>query len=76
MKIILMTAASFPGSNKITLLLLLPWGILGLPKALGLYGCFEDAILFGAGLYGTIMLIVNWKGKPYYRETRTADITE
>jgi hypothetical protein len=53
--------AAVPKISKISLVLLLPWGLLALPKALGFYDCYEDAILFLAGLYGLIILIKYWK---------------
>jgi hypothetical protein len=39
----------------------LPWALLGLPKALGMYQCYEDGILFLSGVYGVIVLAVDWK---------------
>jgi hypothetical protein len=56
-----MVVAAIPIIDRITLISLLPWGLLGLPKAMGAYDCYEDAILFMSGVYGLIMLIVNWR---------------
>jgi hypothetical protein len=50
-----------PNVDKKVYVLLLPWALLGLPKCLGVYECYEDCILFGAGVYGLIMLVKNWK---------------
>ncbi len=58
--IILVTAA-IPRTSRVTLALLLPWGLLSLPKALGMFDCCEDAILFLAGVYGLVILIIYWK---------------
>jgi len=43
---------------------------MSLPKCLGALECYEDCILFGAGVYGLIVLIKNWKaiGKDYKGE--------
>jgi hypothetical protein len=56
-----LVVAAIPKSSKLTLILLLPWGLLAIFKALGFYDCYEDAILFFAGLYGLIILIKYWK---------------
>ena len=58
--IALVTAAIPKVDNKV-FVFLLPWALLGLPKCLGVLECYEDCILFGAGLYGFIMLVKNWK---------------
>jgi hypothetical protein len=58
---IAMVAASIPNIDKKILVLLLPWAILGLPKCLGALECYEDCILFFAGVYGLIILLKNWK---------------
>jgi len=34
---------------------------MSLPKCLGALECYEDCILFGAGVYGLIVLIKNGK---------------
>jgi len=56
---IVMITAVIPNIDRKALISLLPWGLLGLPKALGMYGCYEDAILFAAGMYGLVMVVVN-----------------
>jgi hypothetical protein len=63
---IAMVTAALPRIDKKILVLLLPWALLGLPKCLGVYGCYEDCILFSAGVYGLIMFVLFWKrlGKP------------
>lgn len=55
---ILLSAAAWPALNRTILFLLIPWGILGLPKALGMYGCYEDVILFLAGVYAIAILVL------------------
>jgi hypothetical protein len=54
-------AAALPKVSRALYILLLPWALLGLPKALGMYQCYEDGILFLSGVYGVIMLAINWK---------------
>jgi hypothetical protein len=54
-------AAALPKVSRALYVLLLPWALLGLPKALGMYQCYEDGILFLSGVYGVIMLAINWK---------------
>lgn len=58
---IFMVSGAYPSLDRKVLLALLPWGLMGLPKALGAYDCYEDAFLFLAGMYGLIFLIVKWK---------------
>jgi hypothetical protein len=58
---IALLAAAAPKVSRALWILLLPWGLLGLPKALGMYQCYEDGILFAAGIYGVTMSVVNWK---------------
>lgn len=58
---IALVTAAIPKVDKKVYVLLLPWALLSLPKCLGALGCYEDCILFGAGVYGLIMLIRNWK---------------
>ena len=58
---IALMAAAIPYVERITYIFLLPWAILGLPKCLGALDCYEDCILFAAGVYGLVVLIINWK---------------
>jgi hypothetical protein len=44
--------------------LLLIWAALGLPKVFGLYDVREDTILFIAGVYSVVLIIMNWKDIP------------
>jgi hypothetical protein len=53
--------AALPKVDKKVYVLLLPWALMGLPKCLGALECYEDCILFGAGVYGLIILIRSWK---------------
>ena len=64
---IALVAAAIPRVNRKVYLALLAWALMGLPKCLGALGCYEDCILFGAGVYGLTMLIKNWKviGREY-----------
>jgi hypothetical protein len=54
-------AAAIPRVDKKVYLLLLLWALLGLPKCLGALECYEDCILFWAGVYGLVMLVKNWR---------------
>ena len=58
---IAMIAAALPKVDKKVYIMLLPWALMGLPKCLGVFQCFEDCILFASGVYGLVILIVNWK---------------
>jgi hypothetical protein len=58
---IALITAAVPRVDKKVFAVLLPWALIGLPKCLGALECYEDCILFGAGVYGLIMLIRNWK---------------
>jgi hypothetical protein len=58
---ITLMVTAIPKIDKTVYILLLPWALLGLPKALGMYDCYEDCILFAAGVYGLMMLLVNWR---------------
>ena len=58
--IALVTAAS-PRADRKILLMLMPWALAGLPKCLGALDCYEDCILFAAGVYGLVLLIWDWK---------------
>jgi hypothetical protein len=53
--------AAIPKVDKKVYIMLLPWALMGLPKCLGIYQCYEDCILFVAGVYGLVMLIANWR---------------
>jgi hypothetical protein len=57
---IALITASAPNIDKKILLLLLPWALISFPKCLGALDCYEDCILFGAGIYGLIVLVKNW----------------
>jgi hypothetical protein len=56
-----LTAAAIPRVDRKSYISLLPWALMGLPKCLGVYQCYEDCILFAAGVYGLVMLIVGWR---------------
>ena len=56
-----MVAAAAPKVDKKIYILLLPWALAGLPKCLGILDCYEDCILFAAGVYGVILLVTDWK---------------
>jgi hypothetical protein len=56
-----MVAAAAPKVDRKLYILLLPWALAGLPKCLGALDCYEDCILFAAGVYGLILLIKDWK---------------
>jgi hypothetical protein len=56
-----LVAAAAPCVDKKVFVALLPWGLLGLPKCFGALDCYEDCILFAAGVYGLIALIKNWR---------------
>ena len=58
---IALVAAAAPNVDKKVFILLLPWALLGLPKCFGALDCYEDCILFAAGVYGLVELIRNWK---------------
>ena len=58
---IALVTAAIPKVDKIVYIFLLPWAVIGLPKCLGALDCYEDCILFLAGVYGLIMLVKNWK---------------
>ena len=61
---IALVAAAAPRVDKKVFVALLPWALMGLPKCLGALVCYEDCILFAAGVYGLIVLIRNWKARP------------
>jgi hypothetical protein len=56
-----MVVAAAPEVDRKIYILLLPWALLGLPKCLGALDCYEDCILFAAGVYGLVWLIRDWK---------------
>lgn len=58
---IAMVTAASPKVDRALFILLLPWALAGLPKCLGALDCYEDCILFLAGVYGLILLIKDWK---------------
>jgi hypothetical protein len=58
---IALVATAAPSVNRKVFVLLLPWALLGLPKCFGALDCYEDCILFAAGVYGLVELIRNWK---------------
>ncbi len=55
----LVTAAA-PKVDRKIYILLLPWALAGLPKCLGALDCFEDCVLFFAGICGLILLVKDW----------------
>lgn len=58
---IALVAAAIPKVDKKVYVFLLPWAIMSLPKCLGALSCYEDCILFAAGVYGLVLLVRNWK---------------
>jgi hypothetical protein len=58
---IALIAAAAPNADTKVFVLLLPWALMGLPKCFGVLDCYEDCILFAAGVYGLIELIRSWK---------------
>jgi hypothetical protein len=60
---IALVAAATPNVDKKVFIALLPWALMGLPKCFGALDCYEDCILFMAGVYGLIVLIKNWKAR-------------
>ena len=57
---IALVAAAVPRVDRKAYVLLLVWALMGLPKCLGALDCYEDCILFGAGVYGLVLLVANW----------------
>lgn len=57
---IALVAAAIPKVDKKVYILLLPWALTSVGKCLGALECYEDCVLFGAGVYGLIMLVKNW----------------
>lgn len=68
-----LVAAAAPQVDKKVYIVLLPWALLALPKALGAYDCYEDAILFASGVYGLVELVRNWKALPSRQARPTAE---
>jgi hypothetical protein len=58
-----LVAAAAPNVDKKVFIALLPWALMGLPKCFGALDCYEDCILFAAGVYGLMVLIKNWKAR-------------
>lgn len=63
-----LVAAAAPKVDKKVFMALLPWALMGLPKCFGALDCYEDCILFAAGVYGLVALIGNWKAAPADRQ--------
>jgi len=61
---IALVAAATPKVDEKVFVALLPWALMALPKCFGALDCYEDCILFAAGVYGLVVLIRNWKVKP------------
>ena len=59
-----LVAAAMPHVDRKVYVFLLPWALMGLPKCLGALDCYEDCILFAAGVYSLIVLIKSWKTRP------------
>jgi len=59
-----LVAAAVPNEDRKVYVFLLPWALMGLPKCLGALDCYEDCILFAAGVYSLIVLIKSWKTQP------------
>ena len=60
---IALIAAAAPNADRKVFVLLLPWALMALPKCFGALDCYEDCILFAAGIYGLVELIRNWKAQ-------------
>jgi uncharacterized membrane protein YwzB len=58
---IALVAAAIPKVDKKVYVSLLPWALMALPKCFGVLDCYEDCILFVAGVYGPILLVKNLK---------------
>jgi hypothetical protein len=56
-----LVTAAVPNADWKLLTALLPWALLGLPKCFGALECYEDWVLFGAGVYGLVVLVRNWR---------------
>lgn len=62
---IALVAAAAPNADRKVFALLLPWAFMALPKCFGALDCYEDCILFAAGVYGLIVLVRNWKTRGF-----------
>ena len=60
---IALVAAAAPSVDRKVFVLLLPWALFGLPKCFGALDCYEDCILFAAGVYGLVELIRDWRAQ-------------
>lgn len=65
-----LVAAAVPNVDKKVYVCLLPWALMALPKCFGALDCYEDCVLFAAGVYGLIVLIKSWKARPSDDEAR------
>jgi hypothetical protein len=54
---IALVAAASPNADNKLFIALLPWALMGLPKCFGALDCYEDCILFAAGVYGLVVLV-------------------
>jgi hypothetical protein len=59
-----LVTAAVPNVDRKVFVLLLPWALMALPKCFGALDCYEDCILFAAGVYGLVELIGNWNTQP------------
>lgn len=66
---LVLVVAAIPMVDRIIYVLLLLWALAGLPKCLGVLDCYEDCILFAAGVYGFIFLVKDWKVISRYQRT-------
>ena len=71
---IALVSAAAPNVDRKVFIMLLPWALMGLPKCFGALDCYEDSILFAAGLYGLVELIRNWR--PQGIEARKEPLVE
>ncbi len=63
---LVLLATSLPRVNRLLYILLLFWAIpfaplIQIPK----YGVYEDTIMFTVGIYSLVMLVRNWKARPF-----------
>jgi hypothetical protein len=63
-------AAAAPMVDRKSFFCLLPWALMGLPKCLGALDCYEDCVLFAAGIYALVILIKYWRVQPSGRRVR------